>query len=402
MEFVLTGGTVIDGTGANPVPDAAIHVKDGRIAWVGPVGQLAPEAASLPQEDVTGKTIIPGLVDPHIHICFNGRESVFVAIVKDRDTVLLEAVDTVRRVLAQGTTSIRDIGGWQFIEMSIRKAINNGWIQGPRMRTSGHVIAMTGGHAHFIAREADGPLEITKAAREQIKAGADTIKMMATGGTATPGQDIMASQLTVEELKAAADVAHAMGRTAAAHAHGTGGIKNCVLAGIDTIEHCTFLTEETAEMMKEKGTWAVFTQHVSHPNFDDVPPGLEKEADRLRGALDGSDERAQKAIGLAKTYGLNIACGTDAGGHGLSPHDFSMQHELELLVQNGGFTPLEAISIGTCQNARVLRWEDQIGTLETGKWADMVVLTADPLENISNLRAVEAVYKGGERVQSRE
>lgn len=397
-EFVLTNATLIDGTNKEPVAKAALHVRDGKIGWVGALADLPADAKSSPEIDASGKWVIPGLIDAHIHVCFNGRESVFVLIERDRDQLVLEGVDTVRRVLSHGVTTVRDIGGLDYIEMSLRSAINKGWIKGPRMRTSGKVLAMTGGHAHFIAREADGPDEMRKAAREQIKKGADTVKMMATGGAATPGQDVMASQLTVEEIAAAVEAAHAMGRTAAAHCHGTGGIKNCVLAGIDSIEHGTYLDEETAEMMAARGTALVLTQFVANPDYDKAPAGMDAEVQRLQGILAGVNQQVRQTIALARAKGVFIACGTDSGGNALAPHDFSMARELELLVENGGFSPLEAISIGTLSNARVLRWDKEIGSLEVGKSADFVVLNADPLANIAHLRQIDAVYKGGEQV----
>ncbi|MEL6269206.1 MAG: amidohydrolase family protein, partial [Chloroflexota bacterium] len=224
MDFVVTGARLIDGTGADPIENGALVVKGDRITYAGDAAGLSDDDAALPTVDASGKTLIPGIVDAHVHICWNGRESVLVSIERDRDDLLLGAVETVRNTLLSGTTSLRDIGGHYFLEMSIRKAINAGQIVGPRMRVSGRVLAMTGGHAYFIAHEADGPDEMRKAAREQIRAGADVIKMMATGGAATPGQDVHASQFTVEEMKAAVDAAHAAGRTAAAHCHGTGGI----------------------------------------------------------------------------------------------------------------------------------------------------------------------------------
>ena len=211
---------------------------------------------------------------------------------------------------------------------------------------SGRIIAMTGGHAHFIAREADGPEEVRKAAREQIKAGADTIKLMATGGAATPGQDVMASQLTVEELRAAVEVAHAMGRTAASHCHGTGGIKNSVLAGIDSIEHCTYLDEETASMMAEAGTAMVLTLSVAQPDPDNIPPGQEAEAARLKSIFETVGERMQESITLARKHGVFIGAGTDSGGNALAPHHYSMQREMETVV-SFGFTPHEALTIAT-------------------------------------------------------
>lgn len=397
METVFTGFALIDGTGRAPIPDAALHVKDGRVAWAGLLADLPAEARRAPQQDAAGHTVIPGLIDAHVHVCWNGRESVLELVKRERDLIILEAIETLQRILASGTTAVRDIGGHDYVEISLRKAINAGWITGPRMRASGKVISMTGGHGYFIAREADGPSEIRKAAREQIKAGADTIKLMATGGAATPGQDVMASQLTVEELAAAVETAHAMGRTTATHCHGTGGIKNSVLAGIDSIEHGTYLDEETAGMMAERGTALVLTLGVSNPDMRDIPPAAQAEAKRLEGVLPALRERSAEAIRIARAMGVFIGSGSDAGGNPLAPHDFSMARELELLVENG-FSPLEALTIATCNNARVLRWEKDLGTLEPGKLADFVVLGADPLADISNVRAVEAVYKGGVRV----
>jgi imidazolonepropionase-like amidohydrolase len=397
MEFVLTGGLLIDGTGNEPISNAALHVKDGRIAWVGPSAELPADAKPVPHEDVSGKVVIPGLIDAHCHVCWNGRESVLELVKRDRDLIILEATQTLRRILASGTTTVRDIGGHDYVEMSLRKAINAGHISGPRMRTSGKVISMTGGHGYFIAREADGPEDVRRAAREQIKAGADTIKLMATGGAATPGQDVMASQLTVDELRAAVEAAHALGRTTATHCHGTGGIKASVMAGIDSIEHGTFLDEETAAMMVERGTALVLTLGVSKPDTNNVSAAAQAEAKRLEPILETLRERTAQSIGIARDYGVFIGSGSDAGGNPLAPHDFSMAREAEFLVDNG-FSPLEALTIITRNNARVLRWDGEIGTLEPGKFADVVVLGADPLVNIANLRTVETVYKGGARV----
>lgn len=397
-EYVLTGFSLIDGTGAAPLADAALHVRDERVVWVGARADLPAAAQSVEQRDLGGKWVIPGLIDAHIHICWNGRESVFDLVHKDRDLLILEAVDTVRRVLATGTTTVRDIGGQDAIEMAIRKAINTGWIAGPRMRTSGNVISMTGGHAHFIAREADGPDEVRKAAREQIKAGADTVKLMATGGAATPGQDVMASQLTIEELAAAVDAAHALGRTVATHCHGTGGIKNSVLAGVDSIEHGTYLDAETADLMVERGTALVLTLGVAQPDPDTVPPNALAEYQRLEKIFAAITERTRESIRIAREKGVLIGSGSDAGGNPLAPHDFSMARELACLV-DAGFSPLEALTIVTRNNARILRWENDLGTLEAGKLADFVVLDADPLDDINNVRAVAAVYQGGALIQ---
>jgi imidazolonepropionase-like amidohydrolase len=398
MEFLLTGCTLIDGAGREPIAGAALHVRDGRIAWAGPQTALPAEARQINPQDISGRTVIPGLIDAHIHVCWNGRESIFDLIHRDRDLLLLEAVTSVRNILASGTTTVRDIGGHDYMEMSLRTAIQQGLIQGPRMRTSGKIIAMTGGHGHVAAREADGPDEMRKAAREQIKAGADTIKMMATGGAATPGQDIQASQLTVEEMAAAVQAAHAMRRTAAAHCHGTGGIKSALLAGMDSIEHGSYLDEETADMMVERGAALVLTLGIAEPNMAELPPSARADAERMLGALKILDTRVRESAALAREKGVFIGSGSDAGGNPLAPHDFSMAQELEQLVDYG-FSPMEALTIVTRNNARILRWDHEIGTLEPGKLADFVILSGNPLEKISHVRQVEAVYKGGERIK---
>ncbi len=395
--LVLTGATLIDGTGAAPMPDAALQIQGERIAWVGPASDLPAAAHGLPTRDVSGKWLIPGLIDAHVHISWNGRESVMDLVKRDRDLLLLEAVQTVRRILQSGTTTIRDIGGQHHIEMSIRKGIQAGWFVGPRMRVSGRIITMTGGHGHYISIEADGPDEIRKAAREQIKAGADTIKLMATGGAATPGQDVMASQLTVDELRAAVGAAHAMGRTVATHCHGTEGIRNSVVAGVDTIEHGTYLDDDTAALMADHGAALVLTLGVAQPDLDKVPPGEQAEFDRLAPILAKLSEQCQHAIAAARQHNVLIGIGTDAGGNPLAPHDFSLSRELEHLV-NSGFTTLEALTIATRNNAQILRWDDDLGTLEAGKLADLVVLSADPLADIGNVRAIDTVYQGGTAV----
>jgi len=397
MQTLFADFTLIDGTGRDPVERAAMIVDADRLRWIGPLAELPADVDRSQATDLSGQTVIPGIIDAHIHVCWNGRQNIQELLHLDRDDLLLDAVQTVGNVLASGTTAVRDIGGHYHMEMALRRGIDSGRIAGPRMRTSGRILCMTGGHGHFISHEVDGPDEFRKAARAQIKAGVDTIKMMATGGVATPGQDIQVSQLTVEEMAAAVDVAHTMGRTTATHCHGAGGIKNSLLAGVDTIEHCSFLDEETADMMLSQGAAAVFTLSVGKPLMESIAPEMRAVAEAQQAELSWLDDRVRQSVDLARDKGVLIGCGTDAGGNSLAPHDFSMARELEEVVKHG-FTPLEALTIATHNNAQILRWGDQLGTLESGKLADFVVLGADPLANISNVRQVEAVYKGGSLV----
>ena len=256
---------------------------------------------------------------------------------------------------------------------------------------------MTGGHAYFIAREADGPDEMRKAAREQLKRGADIIKMMATGGASTPGMDVHKAHLSVEEMAAAADEAHKLGKCAAAHAHGVGGIRNCVLAGLDAVEHGTYLCEDadTARMMAERGTFLVLTLAVGQPRTGQK---LSAESeDFLRRASPGK-QAMYKTVPLAMELGVPLGSGSDAGGNEFGPHGDSMAIELEYLVQYG-LSPKEALLTVTRNNARLMDMAGDIGTVEVGKYADLLVLNDNPLTNVSHVRHIACVLKGGQVVR---
>jgi imidazolonepropionase-like amidohydrolase len=394
MDFVMVGATVVDGTGGEPVTSAALHVQDGRIAWVGPLAAFQKRGSESRIVEASGQTIIPGLIDAHIHLCWNGLDSIPELMRSPRDQLLLEAAASARRVLASGTTTVRDIGGQDYLEMSLRWAIDGGYITGPRMRTSGRFITMTGGHAHFVGREADGPEEIRKAVREQVKAGADNIKLMATGGVATAGQDVRATQLTVEEMAAAVEAAHTSGRTVAAHCHGGAGIRNAVLAGVDSIEHGSYMDEETADMMRARGTAVVLTLGLSNPLVQPTASTAQAEADRIRQHLPAMRRALETTVVLTRARGVLVGLGSDAGGNPLRPHDQSMAQELEELVALG-YPPLDALTAATRNNAQILRVSDQVGTLEPGKLADFVLLGANPLLDIAAVRQVRAVFKAG-------
>lgn len=386
--------TLIDCTGADPRYRHSVLVDGQRIAWIGPADAVDRSQAIDQDIDGEGKYLMPGLIDGHIHVCWNGRESVLKLVREnDRDKLAIDAVVSLNKIVQNGTTSVRDIGGHDYLEMSLRRAVEAGTIPGPRMKVAGKLIAMTGGHAHFIAREADGPDEVRKAAREQLKRGADVIKLMATGGAATPGMDVHAPHLSVEEMQAAADEAHKLGKTAAAHAHGVGGIRNCVLAGLDAVEHCTYLNldRDTAKMMAERGTFFVATLAVGQAKSGQK---LSAESeDFLRRATPGK-EALRQSIPLAMELGIPLGSGSDAGGNEFGPHGDSMAIELEYLVEYG-LSSKEALEIVTRNNARLMQMEGEIGTVEVGKYADLLLLNDNPLTNVSHVRSIAHVFKGG-------
>ena len=389
--MLLTNVRLFDGTGKLWV-DATIQVKGDRITSVS-VGDAPTPAGGEKLLDLAGKPAIPGLINCHTHICLDGSPDPATTWKNQTLTKnVLVAAEHVERTLRAGVTTIRDLGGIEYVDIALRDAVNEGLIPGPRMKVSGKIICMTGGHGWRVGgREADGPAETRKAAREQLKAGADVIKVMATGGVMTFGVEPGSPQLTFEEMRAAIEEAEKTGKLTASHAQGTDGVKAVVKAGIDSIEHGFFLDDEAIDLMLEHGTYFVPTlaalYYIIEAGPDaGIPPFMVEKSKRCSDAQLASVEKAWKA-------GVPIATGND-GGTPFNTSD-NLAGELEQLVANG-FTPQEALLAATSVSSKLLRMEDEIGTIEAGKLADLVVLEADPLEDISNVRTVKMVIKGGE------
>jgi imidazolonepropionase-like amidohydrolase len=389
----LVGGKLIDGTGGALREDVVVVIEGDRIGSVG----LA-DATTVPTGaeviDVAGKTVMPGLINCHAHLCLDGSPDP-VAALKQRsftESVLIAAKHAAATLRA-GVTTVRDLGGWEGIDLGLKKAINDGLIPGPRMLVSGKLLCMTGGTAHLIGREVDGPDEARKGAREQLKAGVDVIKVMATGGVMTPGTDPGSVQLTFEELRAAVEEAKKAGKLTAAHAYGATGIKNAIRAGSDSIEHGFFLDAEAIDMMLERGTVLVPTFAPLYeiiergPEFS-IPAPVIGKAQRASDAHLDSFRRAREA-------GVRIAAGND-GGTPFNPAD-NLAGELQRMVA-AGMTPVEALAAAHSTAAELLRMSEQIGTVEPGKLADLVVLDADPQADISAVRQVHMVIKAGQLV----
>ncbi len=389
----LVGGKLIDGTGGAPVERAVVVIEGERVSRVGEA-DIVNIPAQAEVIDVTDKVIIPGLINCHTHFCLDGSPDPITAW-KQRSLTenVLIAAQHAEATLRAGVTTVRDLGGWESVDLGLKKAINEDVILGPRMLVSGKVLCMTGGQGHFMGREVDGPDEVRKGAREQLKAGADIIKLMATGGVMTPGIEPGSAQLTFEELRAGVEEAEKAGKLTATHAQGTTGIKDAVRAGIGSIEHGFFLDAEAIDMMLERETFfvptlaAIYEVMERGPEFG-IPAFVIEKAQRASDAHLDSFRRAREA-------GVRIAAGND-GGTPFNRAD-NLVSELERLVA-AGMSPAEALATAHSTAAELLRLADQIGSVEPGKLADLVVLGADPLADISAVRQVHMVLKAGQRI----
>jgi imidazolonepropionase-like amidohydrolase len=381
---VIHAGRLIDGTGASVQRDRALYIEDGQIVGIEAIGEVPADAELV---DLRRYTIMPGLIDCHVHLVFScSAYPLGDLLVEDDQQLLLRGVAGARQALGAGITTVRDLGGRGGVTFRLRDAIASGLIAGPRILAAGSPITITGGHCHFLGLEADGEAGVRAAARRQLKAGANCLKIMATGGRMTPGTNIGVAQYSVVELRAAIDEAQRANVTIAAHALGTAGIRTATEAGVNTIEHCNWLgpdgsfafDEAVATQMAEQGTAVVPT----------VVP-LQRSSVAVR---DGVLQCMRRMVSL----GVPIAAGTDAGVS-LTPFD-SLHGELEMYVSDVGLTPLQAIQAATANAARALGVDARLGTLVPGRAADLVAVEGDPSVNIGATRSVKVVIQGGRTV----
>jgi imidazolonepropionase-like amidohydrolase len=398
MTTAYINGHVIDGRGK--AFQGYVIVDGDKIAEVGP-GNGPTLGESAVRKDLMGKTILPGLIDCHVHLRNDGVADPRAQAVSDTDAVaVLRSARNARRTLEAGITTIRDCGSRGGIDFSLRVAAQQGLCQTPRLVLSGMVICMTGGHGWTLGCEADGPDGLRRAARAQIKAGADNVKLIASGGILTPGTEIGAPQFTVEEMRAAVDEAHAAGKTSCAHAHGTTAIKNAVKAGVDSVEHGYLIDDEGIELMLARGTYLVATSAavrnvVKHGIAAGIRPDVVRKA---QSAIE------QHVDGFKRAYksGVKLAMGTDTGVP-FTDHGNNLD-EVVYLVEMG-LSPMAALSATTFEAAKLLRMDDRIGSLEAGKLADFVVIDGDPLTDVRVLqdkRRILIVAIGGKTMVERE
>jgi imidazolonepropionase-like amidohydrolase len=385
----LTNANLLDGTGAAPRPGAALWIDGDRIVDAPPAGAGAGDADVI---DLGGRTLMPGLINAHIHLLMNDQQGDSFEHLRRTPlaAVALEGVARARRMLEAGITTARDLGGYEYIELPLRDAFARGDFPGPRLLCAGKIVTMTGGHGWPIGREADGPDEVRKAVREQLRAGADVIKLMATGGVLTPGVEPGATQLEEAELRAGIEEAHKAGRRTASHAQGTAGVKNALRAGVDTIEHGIFLDDEAIALMVERGvvfvpTLAAPWQIVQAGEARGVPAYAVEKSRRVMDAH-------FRSFAAAHAAGVIIAAGND-GGTPFNPAE-DLVTELRLMVEHG-MTPAAALATAGSGSARALGLDDQIGVIAPGKQADLLVLDGDPLADITALARPWLVLKAG-------
>ncbi len=394
MKLVCRQVRIIDGLG-HVEENATLIIEQGHITAVGQ-GVPIPKRGTV-ELDVHGLTVLPGLMDCHVHLCLGGEADCVGALAQESAAFnVLKAAVSAQKTLAAGFTTVRDVGCRDHTIIALRNAISQGLHRGPRILAAGQVICMTGGHARFIGREADGPVDVTAAVRVQLAAGADVIKFIASGGILTEGTAPDHAQMTPEELSAGVSEARRAGRRVAAHAHGSTGIRNAVLAGVQSIEHATLMDEDAASLMRTHGVYMVPTLSAlattaACPMGCGIPHSALSKAKTLRA-------RHERSFKQALHGEIPIALGTDAG----TPFNFHGENaqELERMVALG-MSPMQAIQSATSAAAALLGIDDRVGTIRTGQVADLLFVNGNPLTRIGMLRdptRIMGVMQAGEFV----
>jgi imidazolonepropionase-like amidohydrolase len=399
----LRVGRLVDGIAAAPIADAALLIIDGRIAEVGPNATVAtPEDAR--RIELPAGTALPGLIDAHVHVTLPPTIDPLATMGSETDDdLVVRGAAAAERMVRAGVTTAYDCGARGMTSYRIRDAIGRGLSLGPRLLISGRAITQTGGHCHFFGGEADGVEGVRAMVRRMLdEEGADGIKIMATGGGLTPGTDSRYASYSIEELTAAADETHRFGKRITSHAHGVPGIRNASEAGIDSIQHCTMLGEDwtwafdeaVARGMADRGTRAIPT--ISAGTRSEVETGVDINTLQPNpGAMTRADYRANARRLL--DAGVTIVPGTDVG---VNLTDYGEELFLELEAYVGvGIAPAEVIRKATAGAARHLGLETETGTLVPGLAADVLVVDGEPDRDISALRQVRLVIRGGTPIQ---
>jgi len=393
MKTILTNCTVIDCLG-NPLKSGMTVVIDGdRIADL-KSGTWQPKAQETDTRvfDLKGGYVLPGLWDVHEHLGDLYPDPNHVMLGESTVTRSIRAGRNAMDALRVGITSIRVVGEENYLDLAWKKAFNSGLMVGPRLFVCGKAIIATGGHGHDFPGsvvEIDGPFEMRKAVREQLKHGVDQIKLAVTGGVATMGETMQESQLLLDEIQAATEIAHQKGKRVAVHAGGPAGVKTAIRGGVDSIEHGYYLDDEAIAMMVEADVFYVPTINVTqYEAFMKRAQAAEHHLERALGAKQAHREGFQKAL----KAGVKIASGAD-----FSPVAELGRVEIEQMVI-AGMTEMQALIAATRTSADLCGMADKLGTIEEGKLADLIVLSANPLDDIGNIRKLEMVLKNGNKI----
>ncbi|MGE5245224.1 MAG: amidohydrolase family protein [Betaproteobacteria bacterium] len=385
---------LIDGRGGRPVSPAVVLVSGDRIQAVGSAVAIPPGARVL---DLGGATLLPGLIDLHTHLTSTGVHWEDELLKTTPGQAALHGAQNARITLLAGFTTCRDMGPtWPYVDIDLRKAIDEGVVPGPRLMVAGNYVSATGGAGDarqfsiyvdvpIVQNLADGPDAIRHVVRTNLKQGADFIKILATGAILSKGIPPGAQEYSEEEMRVAVEEAARWGRFVAAHAHGTEGIKAAIRAGVRTIDHGSMMDEEAVELMRTHHTYFVPTLYTSEAIkvTGNVP---ESEKERSRQMTEWKDRSFQ----LVLKSGIPIGFGTDAAvvPHGQNAREFAYRVRL-------GQSPMDAIVSATRTAAEIMQWSDRVGTVEAGKFADLIAVRADPLRDITELERVAWVMKGG-------
>ena len=392
---LIRAGHLLDVHNGNEAADQTIIVTGDRITAIAATAST-PKQSGDEEIDLRSFTVLPGLIDVHTHLTddtnFDPYHELSTSVAKSA----LIGARNAKVTLEAGFTTVRNVGAEGYADVDLRDAINEGLIEGPHMQVSGPPLGITGGHCdddllpyqyHQTADGvADGVEAVQHRTRETIKYGADLIKICATGGVLSKGDDPQASQYTLEEMKAIVADAHRLGRKVAAHAHGSQGILWATEAGVDSIEHGSYMNDEDIAAMKERGTYFVPTAYlIDWMQENGHLPAFYLQKMKDVSAVEKSN--ARKAIAA----GVKVALGTDAAVY---PHGLNA-HELDVYVNQFGMTSLAALQTGTLNAADLMGWSSKVGSIEPGKWADIIAVEGDPLKDVRTLQHVRFVMKSG-------
>jgi imidazolonepropionase-like amidohydrolase len=394
MITLIRGATLLDGTGADPRRDTSLVIEDGRLTAVGnEAAARAPAGATV--VDVEGRTVLPGLFDCHVHLELDAGASPLVALAAEapRETSRA-AAGRAAAMLRRGVTTVRDCGASGHGVIRLRDAIAAGRIEGPRILACGQAIGRRGGHAAVLCDPVETDDDAAAAARRQLAAGADFVKLMVTGGFGKDGEKLDHCELTAGQVRAAAEVAHAAGKRLTCHAYGTRGIMHAIEGGADSIEHAAFLDDETIRLLRQRDIFIVPT--LTNTFRATTGGGQGGVLDYLVATASSALPTMLANAGRAFREGVPMAIGTD-GGSWLNRHA-DVATEVRLRVETGA-SPLAALTMATRDSARCLGLDREVGTLEVGKRADVLVVDGDPLADLAALERVHAVYTAGRRVR---